>query len=247
MNVTDQQRRVFLQKAYNVRGVGGYALGNDSGFTKPNILYRADSLHALTTSDQAKLNELGIRTMIDLRRSKETVKFPNLYADDLAIAYKNVPLYEDGQAIMDALGRFDRIAYNKLLLHESQASLRQIMPLLAEADNYPVLVHCQVGKDRTGFVIGLLLSLLGVSDEVVAHDYSLSASNLVPLFTQIIQEFAHLDEAEAQQMMGSDPETMFSLLGAVREEYGSVAGYFEAVGVDEGVVTAVKQHLITEP
>lgn len=38
----------------------------------------------------------------------------------------------------------------------------------------PVLVHCAHGKDRTGVVIAVTLALLGMSEEDIAQEYSLS-------------------------------------------------------------------------
>jgi hypothetical protein len=35
----------------------------------------------------------------------------------------------------------------------------------------PALVHCSFGKDRTGFMIAILLSALGVSREIIYQDY----------------------------------------------------------------------------
>jgi protein-tyrosine phosphatase len=46
--------------------------------------------------------------------------------------------------------------------------------LLGAPDARPALVLCSAGKDRTGLVVGLLLSAVGVSDEDVMRDYSKS-------------------------------------------------------------------------
>lgn len=44
-----------------------------------------------------------------------------------------------------------------------------------------MLIHCSLGKDRTGVICALILSLCGVSDEDVAKDYSFSEKELAPL------------------------------------------------------------------
>lgn len=44
-----------------------------------------------------------------------------------------------------------------------------------------MLIHCSLGKDRTGVISALILSLCGVSDEDVARDYSFSEKELAPL------------------------------------------------------------------
>src|SRR5436190_2005958 len=54
------------------------------------------------------------------------------------------------------------------------AAIRRALHLLAEPGAVPLVFHCAAGKDRTGVVAALTLSLLGVSDDDIATDYSLS-------------------------------------------------------------------------
>lgn len=60
------------------------------------------------------------------------------------------------------------------ILEHAKPEVVNIMRLLLEGDNVPVLVNCAHGKDRTGIIIALILSCLGVEDEAIAQDYSLS-------------------------------------------------------------------------
>jgi len=39
---------------------------------------------------------------------------------------------------------------------------------------YPVLIHCNSGKDRTGVVVAALLKILGISEEIIVEEYLLS-------------------------------------------------------------------------
>ena len=49
---------------------------------------------------------------------------------------------------------------------------------LANEPQKPLIIHCTAGKDRTGVICALVLSLCGVDDEVVAHEYSLTETGL---------------------------------------------------------------------
>lgn len=60
------------------------------------------------------------------------------------------------------------------LLEYIKSEVADIMRLLLEDDNIPVLIHCAHGKDRTGVIIALILGCLDVEDEVISQDYALS-------------------------------------------------------------------------
>ena len=52
---------------------------------------------------------------------------------------------------------------------------KQIIERLAHADSPRTIVHCSGGKDRTGVVVALIQSALGVAKEDVVADFMLSA------------------------------------------------------------------------
>ena len=60
----------------------------------------------------------------------------------------------------------------------TQEEIKEVMERIAERNGEPIVFHCAVGKDRTGVIAMLLLRLAGVSEEVVAADYSVSAENM---------------------------------------------------------------------
>ena len=48
------------------------------------------------------------------------------------------------------------------------------MEEIVDPDNYPILFHCSVGRDRTGTLAIVIYALLGVSEEEIIKDYELS-------------------------------------------------------------------------
>ena len=106
--------------------------------------------------------------------------------------------------------------------------------LLSEAHR-PALFHCTTGKDRTGWAAAALLTLLGVPDEMVMHEFLVTNEQLVPALQPVLDRF---------QSQGGDPELLLPIIG-VQEEYleaafdkmckhfGTIEGYFaEGLGID---------------
>src|SRR5437588_10808562 len=53
----------------------------------------------------------------------------------------------------------------------ARAGLAAALRAIAEADGVPLLYHCSAGKDRTGWLSAVLLSVLGVDRETILADY----------------------------------------------------------------------------
>ncbi len=81
------------------------------------------------------MREHGLRSIINLRGDDETDLWEGKLADSLGINYYSKPL--------DAREKQDP---NYLI---------EILSLIEENKNQPVLVHCLGGKDRTGLLIGM--------------------------------------------------------------------------------------------
>lgn len=63
--------------------------------------------------------------------------------------------------------------------------MNTICRLIIDHPNNGKLIHCSLGKDRTGVIIALLLMLSGVPDSLIVKEYGLSTAGLIPIITQI--------------------------------------------------------------
>ena len=72
--------------------------------------------------------------------------------------------------------------------HAPPGAAIQPLPWIARAPDGGVLFHCHAGKDRTGLVAALLLALAGTPDEIIAQDYHLSYTYLLPTFDEWLGE-----------------------------------------------------------
>lgn len=82
-----------------------------------------------------RLRQLGVKTVINLRGSNEDTRAEEQYARDLGLNYFNVPL-----------GRIGR---------PSDAKVQRALAIINAAENHPVFVHCNYGRDRTGLIIAI--------------------------------------------------------------------------------------------
>lgn len=69
--------------------------------------------------------------------------------------------------------------YVRMLTEESK-SFRQIFLHIRDKPREGCLIHCAIGKDRTGVAVILILSVAGVSKQEIAEDYTLTNAGLEP-------------------------------------------------------------------
>ncbi|KAI1327003.1 tyrosine phosphatase [Xylariaceae sp. FL0255] len=114
----------------------------------------------------------------------------------------------------------------------------------------PCLVHCTAGKDRTGVIVALVLSLCGVPDEAVAHEYNLTELGLRDAIGDIaayLMRSLNIDEAAARRMGGARKASMLNTLAHLREKHGSI----EQCVIDLGLLTSegiaqLRKNLVVE-
>jgi hypothetical protein len=116
---------------------------------------------------------------------------------------------------------------------------------IADVDG-PALVHCRLGKDRTGVFYAALLKLLGVDDETVIADYLISAETLYAAHALV-----RADEPADQVGMGSrvaneppSPEAMRAVLYRLEVHYGGSEAYFLANGLSRRRIAALRAKLL---
>ena len=198
-----------------------------------------------TSSLEEAFGALGVRTVIDLRRPRE-VELDGRVPDYPGLAYAHIHLehrewgeqpYRPGTE----LARYLADRYRDLC-ETATAGLSRAVGLIADAANAPVVVHCAVGKDRTGIVCGLTLAALGVSDDDIAADYALSATT-----DERFAAWARTVTPAGQELPAPLPapaEAMRYFLAEVRREHGSVEAYLRHTGVRQSQLDALRAHLL---
>jgi protein-tyrosine phosphatase len=241
-----ETRRLAWEGGYNIRDIGVYLVdGQPIGSGK---LVRADDLIHLTAAGRDALVEYGIRTVIDTRSAEERIEFPPAMQDHPAVATVHAPLARVSDP--DALAEFhavpDILHWNYLTLRYCGGQLAEVLRQVAYAPAGGTLIHCRVGKDRTGLSIAFILALLGVGREEIIADYTASAAGLEPLFEQWRSNNADQPERyeHLARLLTAHAETMEAVLDHIEERYGGMAAYLQEYGFGAQDIQALRERLL---
>lgn len=246
---TEEQnnRHLSWDACRNVRDVGGYETA-DGGQTRWRALLRSDNLCRLTPAGRAALVEYGVRTIVDLRSSSELAAEAHpfaLPAPHGPITYLNLPFVDESVVAATSAAEAAETSAESycVLLEWFKPQLRTILSYIAEAAPGGVLVHCHAGKDRTGIIVALLLTLAGVPRETIAADYALSDSYLQPLYAEILDAVREDQREALARRLSARPETMHEVLSYLDRGYGGAREYLLACGVSESDVARLRERL----
>jgi protein-tyrosine phosphatase len=224
----------LLAAEINFRDVGGMPAGEGAELA-PGLLYRSGlpSLVSLETRE-AMERDLGVRVVVDIRRLDELDKHPPAEFPHADVV--RLPLTPAGaRLIIDPEDTFESVVdwyWRQLSLGEQ--AVGGVFDLLANAGDAGVLVHCHAGKDRTGVVMALVLTSLGVPRASIVADYAASGRNdSDPFFATLPPAYSH-----------AHPEIMEMLLDRVAAEYGSVDGYLKNAGIEDDTIAAVRRRML---
>ncbi|KAI9671228.1 MAG: hypothetical protein M1829_004635 [Trizodia sp. TS-e1964] len=166
-----------------------------------------------------------------------------------------------------------KAAYRQILAQGAPAFRTILQHLLPPANTKtnppplpsPFLIHCTVGKDRTGVIVALVLSLCGVADEDIAREYALTEQGLAPCQDVLLTNFLsylgsnaesqsqlpgqqlalNVDKSGAEKMLGAKAENMLAALDMIREDYGGAEAYLRAqCGFDAAELERLRDVLV---
>jgi len=123
------------------------------------------------------------------------------------------------------------IMLNELLLRFGAPGIKHVLDLCADKERYPIAFYCTAGKDRTGMIAAIILSIAGVKPENIVEDYSLSAN----VYAEMDDHTAMVGALSQRSLnpktfLGAPPEVMADTLASIEENYGSVEGYCDWIG-----------------
>jgi protein-tyrosine phosphatase len=216
------ERALRIAGVLNARDVGG--LIGAQGRIRTGRILRAACLYQLTDDGAKTLADLGLKTVIDLRTPQEREEQPDRLTGHGLQAVAEVHI--EFLKTLAGLPTTSRELY-RYLVDVCGNGIVEALEYLARPDALPALVHCLVGKDRTGLLVALLLELLSVPRDAILADYIASNAGLGPVARTKVQA-----------------DVLTWTLEGLTERYGSPRAYLDVHGLTDETVTALRAALI---
>ena len=243
-------RIIEFEACFNFRDLGGYQT-TDGRSVRWGRLFRADALHRLTDDDLTKFHALGLRTVIDLRSTKEIDDFGSLRVRGDQIEFHRIPMIDvvDLRAVrarQTSEQLEDPVVVYQRIFGTGLAVVRAL-EVVSGPDRLPALFHCTAGKDRTGILAAMILDLLGVPDEVIIADYQLTDEARQRSAHWIEQNEPELAAFYAQltpEIRTRGRDGLVGLFSALRAKHGSIDGLLLGIGAMARVLDALREALL---
>ena len=238
---------INLDGAVNVRDLGGLPTA-DGGAIADGRLLRADNLQDLTEADVTRLvHDIGVTTVVDLRSMAELSREGPAPLDVVTgVRHAHHPvLPELGEAtdvVADALlarREADRTRYPSDpltghylgYLEERPEQVAAAVRSIAASEG-AALVHCAAGKDRTGVLVALVLSAVGVPAEAVVADYAATGERVDAVLDRLRRSRTYARDIDSQPAAAHTPrpETMAAFLEQLDAKHGGAVGWLAAHG-----------------
>jgi protein tyrosine/serine phosphatase len=226
------------------------------------LLYRSANHAYATDGDLARMRELGLAAIVDLRRRDERDREPSKRWPGFGAAVVENDILSDhadwltvmGDVTPDARWFFDDcIGYYERAPFEARHIdlYARYFRTLAEVDG-GVVVHCAAGKDRTGLICALTHHVAGVHPDDLMADYLLTndehrlARKMGFLKTWLKDVGGKEVSDEALRVAVSvHPDYLATAFRVIRQAHGSIDAYLEqALGVDAALKARLQERLL---
>ena len=239
-----------LASLANLRDLGGHTTA-DGHRVRPGVVLRGEAPALGDLADALALHhELGIGEVVDLRHAAEVADRPLPPALAQDVTWHRMPFNTD---VPPHLRRPDRDTvpttgqhmgrFYAWMVEHNIEPLREVYQRIGAA-RAPLLVHCAVGKDRTGVTIALALLSLGVSREDVIADYHQSHPAMRTTLPRLDPRLGPDDAQDAR--FGAPVETITTFLSELDARHGSPEGFWHRLD-DDGTLRDGLRARLLEP
>lgn len=243
-------RHIDFDGIENFRDFGGYDTAHGRPL-KRGLLYRSANHAHATDADLARMRELGVAAIVDLRRTEERTREPSkrwadfdaqVIENDIASEHADWAEAMKGQTLTPQWFLDDGVAYYRRVAHEARHIdlYSRYFRALADSDG-AVVVHCAAGKDRTGVICALTHHIVGVHPDDIVADYLLTndeariTRKMTALSAWFREHSGHAVPDDAVRVAVSvHADYLETAFAVIKDAHGSLDGYLaQALGVDD--------------
>lgn len=242
-----------IRNIKNFRDLGGLQTV-DGKIIKPGLFMRSGHLSKICLEDINYLVDKHLGSIIDLRTPQETEDDPDKLIQ--GVQYRSIPIFREsilgithelkGKSLREIHQAFSEERIRSLIpdmpkLYQSMITNVQALKQIAEVmhqiidntcEDKSTLFHCTVGKDRTGVVSAVLLSVLGVDEELIIEDYLQSNKAIRWRAAMMFGAIAlfKLNRSIARDIRDAylvNMANMRAVFDIIRQEFGSTDNFIE--------------------
>jgi protein-tyrosine phosphatase len=207
----------------------------------------------MTKGDTARLKEeIGLASVLNLQHPNQTQQQQELELLKTAgIHYFNVP-FRTGMERQEEFEQYlhfsnmGEVYLQRISRPEYGQHIVKALEIIARPENHPLVFHCAAGKDRSGILAAMVLSVLGVAEVDIIEDYVLTSPYMKTMYErwannpETTEDFFTLPDYTWE----SSIESMSLFLSSVKKEYGSVRRYLEAQGAEVSLFEQLENALL---
>lgn len=230
LQTADSTRTIYVDGVENTRDIGGYKT-SDGNRIRQGMVYRGGNVDSITDAGRQKMYRLGIKTDLDLRKPSKLNSPIGNDINLITVDEKGAPQYRYWYGI-DIWSDVNTEDEKK---HAKNALINEIRTF-ANKDNYPIYVHCAIGRDRTGTICFLINALCGVEKNDLYKDYELS----------MLSKATHAEQDTPEMMVNYHLKNLVNL---IEEQTGKnlaekTATYMKRLGITDKEIQSIRDIMI---
>ncbi|MDR2822194.1 MAG: tyrosine-protein phosphatase [Acholeplasmatales bacterium] len=233
--------RIPLKNVLNLRDMGGIAVSLNQK-TKDRKFLRSGFVFEIDEDEVNYLVQYGLKVVIDLREEVDVAKHPDLL-NRKEFEYHNVSLIEytpnDGSPKLD-LSLYDTYL---TITDKKQDKVKEVFDIILNHPNDTILFHCFAGKDRTGVIAYLLLSIAGCEFKDILADYTATESFILDYVEKNVKSKSNY--LSKMKYWYATKELLIEYDTYVKDNYSGPINYLLKIGLSKEDIEKIKNRFLT--
>ncbi|KAF3023658.1 hypothetical protein E8E14_013377 [Neopestalotiopsis sp. 37M] len=241
---------VWIEGTFNSRDLGDIPRSP----LRSNFIYRSGGLARLTEQGKEAVTALGVKRIFDLRSPEERGHAPDPDIEGVENTWIQSLRPDSTPDLTKFIPGKGEAGYEDMYLEVIevyQPAWRAILEHIRDRPNEAFLVHCTAGRDRTGVISGLLLTLAGAAPDVVSLDYMLSRIGTEPVRETLLQfalagcQAESIEQPGFQNLCELREESWSAFVKGVERDFGGFEKFVTGpLGFTVGDLTKIKANLV---